>query len=57
MSGEAYHNIAIPLTAEMREELETDQTELALDGMGPNTKNICGVDVEDLRNSAFYPDR
>ncbi len=49
MSGEAYHSVIIPLTAEMREELETDQTELALDGMGPNTRNICGVAVEDLR--------
>ncbi len=49
MSGEAYHSVIIPLTSEMREELETDQTELALDGMGPNTRNICGVAVEDLR--------
>ncbi|HAJ98145.1 MAG TPA: hypothetical protein DCO72_10475 [Ruminococcus sp.] len=49
MSGEAYHGVIIPLTAEMRKELETDATELALDGMGPNTKNICGVSVEDLR--------
>ena len=49
MSGEAYHSVVIPLTAQMREELETEETELALDGMGPNTRNICGVKVEDLR--------
>ena len=49
MSGESYHSIIIPLTPEMRQELETDQTELPLDGMGPNTRNICNVQVEDLR--------
>ncbi|MEE5992625.1 MAG: hypothetical protein V3G42_05225 [Oscillospiraceae bacterium] len=50
MSGEVYHNTMIPLTAEMREELETDELSLAIDGMGPNTRAICGVEVEDLRN-------